>query len=130
VAVPEDLDVFANLVCLQVDLLLMVVRRPLGSAQADGHIASTLSVAALPYTSNDADAQTLLPAGWSWGGTYPSGMHYAVRASDGQRTLEHPGYPSPLSRCIAAVNARVLDEERARHIHLATRTTVDAERGR
>jgi hypothetical protein len=60
-----------------------LVKRPDGSTLADDYIASTLGVASLPYASNDTDAQTLLPAGWSWGGTYPSGMYYAVRGSDG-----------------------------------------------
>ncbi len=44
----------------------VATRNPNGDEEADARIASTLGVPPLPYTSNDTDAQTLLPPGWSW----------------------------------------------------------------
>jgi hypothetical protein len=47
-------------------LFFVATRNPNGDVEADARIASTLGVPPLLYTSNDTDAQTLLPAGWSW----------------------------------------------------------------
>lgn len=103
---------------------ILVITFPNGNAEADADIATTLGVASLPYTSNDANAQTLIPAGWTWSSApRDSGMHYCIRDSDGKTTgdiyrcdpdtglagLFTPPVSLALGRCIAAITARWID---------------------
>lgn len=94
---------------------------PNGHDSADAKIASVLSVSSLPYTSNDADAQALIPTGWSWG-TSDIGTPMCVRDSDGFKSLGDsdrsrgaevfpgPWYSSTMTRCISAIGARLQEE--------------------
>lgn len=82
-----------------------------GSAALDAKLASTLGLSVLNYTSNDTDAQTLLPAGWSW-----TGVSSCVRMSDlaslNRSVFATLGAPQPsdaLKRCITAMEARIVD---------------------
>ena len=115
---PDPLEVLLR------NLYFAMVHYPDGHPNLDGKIASTLSVASLSYTSNDADAQMLLPTGWSWSSSpLSSGMYYCIRNSDGQWTGD-VGRADPttgeevlftvsaaMGRCVAAVAARILDQE-------------------
>src|ERR1700682_5707105 len=96
------------------NLYFAMVHYPDGHPNLDDKIASTLSVASLPYSSNGADAQMLLPTGWSWSSLpLPSGMYYCIRNSDGQCTGEDGLFiiSTAMGRCIAAVSALILDQE-------------------
>jgi hypothetical protein len=93
-------------------LFVTTAHSPSGDPAADAAIAETLNVAPLPYTSNDIDAQTLIPPGWSWG-TSPAGTPMCIRDADGFATVggvsdaqgNAISIPSPLARCLAAVGA-------------------------
>jgi len=98
-------------------LVGMTVDSPSGSPAVDAEIASVLSVPSLPYTSNDTDAQTLLPSGWSWS-TSAAETIICVRNSDSLATgdmINADGsstvisLPDPLERCLAAVAAYMLE---------------------
>jgi hypothetical protein len=85
---------------------------PSGEPAADAAIASTLGVPPLPYTADDAAAQTLIPSGWSWGTTAagsPTCMRDADGLTTGGDTYDGQGnivsIPSPLARCLAALGA-------------------------
>lgn len=92
----------------------VVVADHAGDPDADALIASTLGVSSLSYTSNDADAQTLLPAGWSWSLDDQENI-VAVRASDGLTyglrgwdTDQNPTFSSDVrTHCIIAVRAQL-----------------------
>jgi hypothetical protein len=83
-----------------------------GSAAVDANIASTLGLSALNYTSNDSNAQLLLPAGWTW-----TGVSSCVRTVDSASLnrnifMSGPGavtIPDALKRCITAMEARLAD---------------------
>jgi hypothetical protein len=99
-----------------VNLIGLTVASPTGHPDVDALIASTLGVSSLPYTSNDTDAQTLLPAGWSWS-TMADGTIIAVRGSDSHATggvildnYDSPvPLPTPLTRCLAAISAQLVE---------------------
>src|SRR5216684_2715795 len=98
-----DLDALS---ALYFSLAARSFKNPNGDTLADGYIASTLGVASLPYTSNDTNAQTLLPAGWSWS-TTDAGNACCVRNSDGVKTDDMTAdedivlLPNPMARCLA-----------------------------
>ena len=103
-------------------LFFISVHSPSGDTDVDALIASTLGVPPLSYTSNDADAQTLLPPGSAWS-TAADGAIVCVRSSDGMivgygTIADSDGnvisVPSPLARCYSAVEARrfIVWEER------------------
>jgi hypothetical protein len=90
-----------------------------GDPDVDALIASTLGAASLPYTSNDTDAQTLLPAGWSWGLDDQENI-IAVRASDGTTCVGWPasdGQQNPVTisdammHCWVAVNVHLVETD-------------------
>ena len=99
---------------LYTNLQVSTLDAPNGDPGDDALIASTLGVASLTYTSNDANAQTLLPAGWSWT-TDANGGIAASRNSDnffvgGYLTDAYDAprpVPTPLRRCLVAVGAQL-----------------------
>ena len=110
-----DLDDLSN---LYLTMMWRACKNPNGDTVADGYIAVVLGVASLPYTSNDTDAQTLLPAGWSWG-TTATGTACCVRNSDGKKlgglvdgdTGNSIPIPDPMARCLAAVKVLLMEAE-------------------
>jgi hypothetical protein len=84
---------------------------PDGSPVVDANLASVLGLSSLPYTSNDNDAQLLLPTGWTW-----TGVSSCVRTADSATlnrniycTLDGPQPSDALRRCITAIQARISD---------------------
>jgi hypothetical protein len=110
----RDVAITGNSAIFNVLLVVMSIKYPGGSPFIDQRIANEWGVDLHPYTSDDSYAQDLLPTGWSWGGTYSNtGMYYAVRDSDGQRTRNmfnasggSRNLPAPMSCCLAAAEAR------------------------
>jgi hypothetical protein len=98
----------------------MLVIHNVGSPKMDAYIAGILSVPSLPYTSNDAAARTLLPAGWSWDRDDQERI-VAFRASDQIAFCHAPilcgvdgsrtpiSVPDPIARCVIAINAHKAD---------------------
>ena len=86
-------------------------------AEIDAQISDALEVSSLPYTSDDGDAQTLLPAGWSWS-TDVDGFIRGTRNSDGTyfkvELLDSGGgviqLPTPLIRCLISVKAQLTED--------------------
>lgn len=100
-------------------LNVMIVTPDEGDSDIDAQIASVLGVSSLPYTSNDTNAQTLLPSGWSWSLDAQENI-VAVRASD-QVTFKYTpvvhgtddsvtplSVPDPITHCVVALQARLL----------------------
>ena len=94
----------------------LIVTSPNGDTAIDAEIASVLTAPPLPYTSNDAAAQTLLPSGWSWS-TTASGTIICVRDADSQSTGDctdgegnHVSVPTALARSLAAVEALLIED--------------------
>jgi hypothetical protein len=101
---------------LYMHLMSIFFTSPSGDATADAEIASVLGVPSLPYTSNNTDAQTLLPAGWSWSRT-ANGTICCVRTADSQSTGDHTDgdgnvvpLPNSLAHCLAAVEAYFIED--------------------
>lgn len=101
---------------LHMRLFTAALFSPNGDTDVDAQIASTLNVAALPYTSNDTNAQSLKPAGWSWDLDDQENI-IAVRASDNATAygivLDSDNnlmkLPDPLVHCLAAVRAILIE---------------------
>jgi hypothetical protein len=89
---------------------------PDGDSVVDDQIAAILGVSSLSYTSNDTDAQMLLPAGWSRS-TIADGTIIVVRGSDNTTAdgvvLDNDNnsmtIPTPLTRCLAAIKAQLIE---------------------
>jgi hypothetical protein len=104
---------------LYADLVCLAAFYPEGNDYADTantQIADVLEVDAHPYVSDDSQAQTLIPAGWSWS-TDQTGRICAVRNSDGATAFTGVAdgdgnavfVPLALMRCIAAVRAVLME---------------------
>jgi hypothetical protein len=88
----------------------LALTSPNGDAAVDTLIANTLAVAALPYTSNDVNAQTLLPSGWSWiSATRCSRNVDSVTLSSATLRSDGGIALAPLTRCLGALKARVIE---------------------
>src|SRR5205814_1384433 len=101
---------------LYMHLITVFSTSPSGDTAADAAIASVLGVPPLPYTSNDTDARTLLPAGWSWSRT-ANGTVSCVRTADSLSTgdcTDGDGnvlpLPNALAHCLAAVEAYYIED--------------------